>query len=214
MPDPVDPGAGAKAPGGFGLETILSDAFDSYKAHFGLALGCFVVFAFIQTVCGKLWPFALFIVPHMMVGFSVVMLKVLRREPSAFSDLFKGFSYYIPILVMGVLMGLFIMLGAICLVIPGIILGLMWSQTMFLLADDILAVEAGRKDRGEISGWYAMKRSRAMMSGHKLRFLGYAVVLGIIGMAGALVVLIGVFITMPFVWLAGAAFYNRLAKTA
>lgn len=36
--------------------------------------------------------------------------------------------------------------------------------------------------------------------------------LAIIGAAGAIAVVIGVLITMPFAWLAGAAFYNRLTK--
>ena len=90
----------------------------------------------------------------------------------------------------------------------------MWSQTIFLLADDILAVEAGRRDKAALSGWGAMRRSAALMSGQKPRFLGYAVVLAIIGLAGALAVGIGVLITLPFAWLAGAAFYNRLSKAA
>ena len=48
----------------------------------------------------------------------------------------------------------------------------------------------------------------------ELRFFGYGLVLAIIGVAGALAVGIGVLITMPFAWLSGAAFYNRLAKPA
>ena len=197
-----------------GLEDILSEAFAAFKANFGLVLGCFVVFAVIQAVCGKLIIFSLFVAPHLITGFSLVLLKVLRGETPAFSDLFKGFPYYIPILVVGLLMGLLLFIGLLCLVIPGIVLGLMWSQTLFLLADDILACEAGRKDKAALSGWGAMQRSAALMNGHKLRFLGYAVVLAIIGLAGALAVGIGMLITMPFAWLAGAAFYNRLTKPA
>jgi hypothetical protein len=51
------------------------------------------------------------------------------------------------------------------------------------------------------------------MDGHKLRLLGIAVVLAVIGLSGALAVGIGVLITMPFAWLAGAAFYNRLSRS-
>jgi len=200
--------------GDFGLEDILSDAFAAFQAHFGAVLGCFVVFAVIQAACGKLSVFSLFIAPHIITGFSLVLLKVLRGETPGFADLFKGFSYYIPVLVAGLLICLLGGLGLICLVIPGVILGLMWSQTIFLLADDILAVEAGRRDKAALSGWGAMRRSAALMSGQKPRFLGYAVVLAIIGLAGALAVGIGVLITLPFAWLAGAAFYNRLSKAA
>jgi uncharacterized membrane protein len=198
----------------FGLGDILSDAFAAFKAHFSLVLSCFVVFAVIQAVCGKLSLLSLFVAPHLIAGFSLVLLKVLRGGTPAFADLFKGFSYYIPVLVAGLLIGLLMCLGLLCFLIPGIILGLMWSQTMLLLAEDILAVEAGRKDKAGLSGWDAMKRSAALMKGQKLRFFGYAIVLTIIGLAGALAVGIGLLITIPFAWLSGAAFYTRLAQPA
>ncbi|MCX5797033.1 MAG: hypothetical protein NTY77_16190 [Elusimicrobia bacterium] len=201
-------------PTSFGLEDILGDAFAAFKARFGLVLGFFVVFAVIQAVCGKLFFIGLFLTPHLIAGFSLVLLKLLRDETPVFTDLFKGFSYYIPVLVAGLLMGVFLTIGLFCLVAPGVFLGLMWSQTMFLLADDIRSAEAGRKDKAAVSGWSAMQRSAVLMDGQKLRFLGYAIVLAIIGLAGAVAVGIGVLITIPFAWLAGAAFYNRLTKPA
>ena len=149
----------------FGLEQILTDAYEAFKAHFGLILGTFVVFAVIQAAAGKLPLLSLFV-------------------------------------------------GLALLVVPGIFLGLMWSQTLFLLADDIKEVEAGRKDKASLSGWGAMQRSAVLMNGHKLRFLGYAIVLAVIGVSGAIAVGIGILITLPFAWLGGAAFYNRLSRPA
>ncbi|MBI5239471.1 MAG: hypothetical protein HY926_03295 [Elusimicrobia bacterium] len=150
MPDAV--------PADFGLEQILSDAFAAFKAHFGLVLGCFVVFAVIQTAAGKLPLLSFFVAPHLIAGFSIVLLKVLRDETPAFPDLFKGFSYYVPLLVAGLLMGVLLFAGLALLVVPGVFLGLMWSQSLFLLADDIREVEAGRKDKAALSGWGAMHR--------------------------------------------------------
>ena len=198
----------------FGLEQILSDAFEAFKAHFGLVLGTFVVFAVVQAAAGKLPLLSLFVAPHLIAGFSIVLLKTLRGEAPAFPDLFKGFSYYVPLLTAGLLMGLGLFVGLALLVVPGIFLGLMWSQTLFLLADDIKEVEAGRKDKASLSGWGAMQRSAVLMNGHKLRFLGYAIVLAVIGVSGAIAVGIGILITLPFAWLSGAAFYNRLSRPA
>jgi uncharacterized membrane protein len=217
MTDLVDAAAAAPAPAAgadFSLEDILADALAAFKAQFGMVLGCFVVFAVIQAACGKILLLSLFVAPHLITGFSLVLLKVLRRQTPAFSDLFKGFSYYTPILAAGLLMGLLSVIGLFCLIVPGLILGLMWSQTIFLLADDIVTVEAGRKAKAELSGWGAMQRSAALMNGQKGRFFGYGIVLAIIGLAGALAVGIGVLITLPFAWLAGAAFYCRLTQPA
>jgi hypothetical protein len=212
---PAAPAAPAAADGaGFGLEDILSDAYAALKDRFSLVLGFFLVFAVIQAACGKLLILSLFVAPHLITGFSLVLLKVLRGETPAFADLFKGFSYYMPVLAAGLLMGLFLTIGLFCLIAPGIFLGLMWSQTLFLLADDTVAVEAGRLDKAALSGWGAMQRSAALMKDQKVRFFGYAIVLALIGLAGALAVGIGVLITLPFAWLAGAAFYTRLTRSA
>jgi len=216
-PGEIVPPAGVPAPAGgnFGLEDMLADAFAAFKNHFGILLGAFVVFAIISGLLGKFSLLALFVMPQLIAGFSFMMLQALRgAQPPRFSDLFKGFSYYVPLLVAGLLSGLLITVGTICLVVPGVILSLMWSQTMFLLADDMKEVEAGRKAKAQVSGWGAMQRSAALMCGHKLRFLGYAIVLLIIGLAGIIAAGIGVLVTMPFAGLAAAAFYNRLTKAA
>lgn len=195
------------------MEDLLSEAFAVFKAHFGILLGAFIVLAIISAVANKIPVVPLLIMPHMVAGFSFLLLAALRGEqPMKFADLFKGFSFYIPVLTAGLITGVLVILGVICLVVPGVILGLMWSQTMFILADDMREVAAGRKAAAEISGWGAMQRSAALMHGHKLRLFGYGIVLAMIGVSGALALGFGALITLPFAWLAGASFYKHLVS--
>ncbi len=192
----------------FGLQDILSDAFETFKAHFGVLLSGFVVYMLLLRVAHMFPLVILFVWPHLVLGYFLLMLTAVRgQDTPRFIDIFQGFSYYVPVFVTGLLMTILVLLGVICLVVPGIILGLMWSQTMFLLADDI-------RSKSALSGWGAMQRSAALMDGQKLRFCGYSLVLALIGVSGILVVGIGALVTMPFAGLALAAFYNRLTQTA
>ncbi|MFA6002928.1 MAG: hypothetical protein WC881_02565, partial [Elusimicrobiota bacterium] len=165
MPDSNDapqPSAAAIDPRrmDFGLENLLEDAFSTFKSHFGMLLGAFIVVALIAAVAHKIPAAPLLVMPHMAAGFSFLLLAALRGEqPMKFSDLFKAFSFYVPVLVAGLATGILVTLGVICLVVPGVILGLMWSQTMFILADDMREVAAGRKPASALSGWDAMQRS-------------------------------------------------------
>ena len=199
----------------FGLQDILSDAFKAFKAHFGVVVAGFVVYAAILGVAHRI-PLAIALVtPPLVLGYSLLMLKAVRgQDAPRVIDLFQGFSYYIPVFAAGFWALLLVFLGIVCLVVPGVILGAMWSQTMFLLADDIREVGEGRRERTALSGWGAMQRSAALMSGHKLQFLGYVLVCARIGAAGLLIVGIGALVTMPFAGLALAAFYNRITQQA
>jgi len=119
--------------------------------------------------------------------------KVMENMFSVFFDkyyrLFK--TYFLEQIIVA--------LGMLLLIVPGIILGLAYSMTPFILADD-----------GELSTIAALKKSRVMMKGHKmdlflllLSFIGwYALVIITLGIAALWVV--------PYVKTAEAAFYEDI----
>lgn len=105
-----------------------------------------------------------------------------------------------------ILEGLLVFIGCIFLIVPGIIIGLMYSQSEYILAEN-----------PEISAVEAMKRSRILMKGNKwalfclaLSFIGWAILSGIVP-AGQLFL-------APYTEAAFAAFYldrtNRLKDKA
>lgn len=109
-------------------------------------------------------------------------------------------------LLMNILEGLLVMVGTVLLVIPGIIVGLMYSQSNFILAEN-----------PDLSATEAMKKSRELMKGNKwplfklsLSFIGWVILSGIIP-AGPLLL-------APYTEAAYAAFYldrtGRLGEKA
>ncbi len=104
-------------------------------------------------------------------GITVYFLNLIRNENIDYERLFDGYKDFIRIFLAGLLVSLWVIIGMFLLIIPGIILALMFSQTEYILKDD-----------KEISAVDAMKKSAEMMKGHKmelfwliLSFIGWAI---------------------------------------
>ena len=89
-------------------------------------------------------------------GFTVYFLNLIRDEDISYGRLFDGYKDFLRIFLAGFLVTLAVIIGFILLIVPGIYLALMFSQTEFILKDD--------KEIGAID---AMKKSAKMMEEHK-----------------------------------------------
>ena len=90
-------------------------------------------------------------------GFTVYFLNLVRNLDINFERLFDGYRDFIRIFLAAFLVQLCIVVGFMLLIVPGIIVALMLSQTFFIL-----------KDNPDISAADAMKQSVSMMDGHKM----------------------------------------------
>jgi len=69
------------------------------------------------------------------IGETQIILKMARRQPTQYSDLFGGGSVFLPALGAGILFGIAFFFGILLLIVPGIILALMWWPYYYLVAD-------------------------------------------------------------------------------
>lgn len=136
------------------------------------------------------------------VGLQWIFLGVARGERPEAKDLLLPFRNYVRVLVAYVLIMVATGIGMVLFIVPGVILSLGLSMTFFILRDD-----------EQISPVDAMKRSWAMMSGHKweyfllgLSFLGWAIL--------ACITVVGIFWLLPYMYTATGRFYERLVSTA
>jgi uncharacterized membrane protein len=160
------------------------------SGHWGLAIGSFFVSVAILAILGRFLNLflpsgptffdetisygdtlaSLLLNAPLSVGVISIYLALMRRNRDPqFWDLFSGFSHYGTLFIAGLLTQLLVYIGTLLFIIPGIIVGLGLSQTLFLLSDD---PEMGAID--------AMQLSWNMMRGHKmelfllqLSFLGW-----------------------------------------
>ena len=90
-------------------------------------------------------------------GVTILFLNLIRNEDIRYERLFDGYKDFIRIFLAGFLVLLAVVIGCIFLIVPGIIIGLMFSQTEYILKDD-----------KEISAADAIMKSMKMMEGHKM----------------------------------------------
>ena len=101
-----------------------------------------------------------------------------------------------------VLVGLVIVFGLLLLIVPGIIFGLMFMFTSFIVIDRAL---------GPID---AMKESKRITSGYRWRLLGFILLLALINLAGVIALVVGLLVTVPVTSIAFANAYRVLSDRA
>lgn len=100
------------------------------------------------------------------------------------------------------LVSLAVLLGLVLLIVPGIIFGLMFMFTGFIVID---------RGLGPID---AIKESKRITDGHKWDLLGFAFVLTVINLLGAIALVVGLLVTVPVTSLAFANAYRVLSTKA
>ncbi|MDR0904809.1 MAG: DUF975 family protein [Oscillospiraceae bacterium] len=87
-----------------------------------------------------------------------IYLGVTRYEKPRVEDLFKGFfTVLVPSFMTMLLVYIFTMLWSLLLVVPGIIKGLSYSMSMYILAEN-----------PDVSAFDAINESKRIMDGHKM----------------------------------------------
>lgn len=138
------------------------------------------------------------------VGYTNHILRESRGQETHVSSLLFGFQVMWKAIVISLLTGLIVGLGAIFLVVPGVIAALMFTPAVMVLVDD--------PSKGPIR---CMKESASLMRGHKWRlfklefsfffwYLGSSLVTTLIG-----VPLLNIYLT-PYIYLTRAEFYKEL----
>jgi len=153
---------------------LMAQARTSLSGSWGLAVGATFVSGLINALAGAI-PMAgnlisFLISGAMALGLIIFFLSLSRGGETRFSMIFDGFSQFGRALGAYFFMNLFIILWTLLLIIPGIIAGLSYSMTFYILADN-----------PSIGPLDAIKRSKAMMYGRRwkffclqFRFLGWA----------------------------------------
>ncbi|MCM1021693.1 MAG: DUF975 family protein [Muribaculum sp.] len=153
-----------------------------------------VVFAFLYlaiTAAASVIPYignllALLLLP-MSYSFEVAFLGNMRQldEPFKIAKLFDGFYDFSRVFATLLLKAVYTFLWFLLLIVPGIIKGISYSMTSFIL-----------KDRPDLGYNAAIELSMAMMYGHKMKY--FLLMLSFIGWFILCIITLGI----GFLWLA------------
>lgn len=188
---------------GEAIKIILVLFLISFVAGFGTGFGMGIMNIDPESNIGQLITSILELIISGLFTFGMLsfFLKLSRGEDVTYKELFSKTDMFIKYIVTSLLVGIATVCGCILLIIPGIILVLGLSQTMYILIDN-----------PNIGSIEAMKKSYKMMNGYKmeyfifgLSFLGW-IILGVFTLGILYIWLI------PYMYLAQANFYNKIKE--
>jgi uncharacterized membrane protein len=134
----------------------------------------------------------------MAIGFHIAIIKKMRTGRLDLNDCFKGFDFLVPSLVAAFLIAIFVTLGTLACIIPGLILHAMYQFTYLFILDK------------RLDYWPAMQASSNVVKRDPVGFTLFTLALLGLNLAGVLMCVVGVFITAPITMVAVTAAYRDL----
>jgi len=95
----------------------------------------------------------------LLLGYTIFLIAIFRRQPSNPSEVFYGFEKFGKSFGLYFMMNLFIMLWMLLFIVPGIIASLRYAMAFYIMAD-----------KPEIGVMDAIAESKRMMNGNKWKY--------------------------------------------
>ncbi len=197
----------------FSKSEAIRFGWNTMKSNLGFFIGLLIVVGLIYFILGfiagelrEVDPFLSFIVRiiswvlQIIIGMGLIRiaLRFSDDEKAEFADLFSCFHLFFKYLSGSILYGLIVSGGMILLIIPGIIWAIKFQFFNYFIIDKGL------------SPIEALKKSSAITKGVKWNLFIFTLLLGVINLAGALCLLVGLFATIPTTMVAIAFVYRKL----
>ena len=186
----------------FRFEQYLSQGWETFqKSPLQLILYTLILvgISFVINLIPKVGEVAsLFISPVLAAGFYVGIKKLDETGTLEIADFFKAFDHWLQLFLFSLVSSLLISLGFILLFFPGLWLaiGISLGMPLVLFA--------------KLEFWDAIKSSVKLVSKKWFQFFGLVIVLILINFVGALLLGIGLFITVPFTFATMYAAYKDI----
>ena len=159
-------------------------------------LGNYVLLAVVFAVLNSAVPVIL--QGPMIAGFHIFTMKKLLGRRAEFADLFLGFNYFVPTLVASLVIALFVSLGLVLCIIPGLVVAAMYSFTYLFIVDK------------RMDFWPAMQASHAVVKRDYAGFTLFLLLLLLVGLLGLLCCVVGIFVAIPVIYAAITVAYKEI----
>jgi uncharacterized membrane protein len=192
----------ARAPESLPLSDYFKTGWGLFKQYPGGFVGFCLVNLVIQLALSRIpsvgvLASAVVSTPLLMGNFTV-SAKLLQGQTPEFSDFFQGFQYFLPLLLLSLVAGLFIGIGTILLIVPGVYLAVAYLFASYLVVDR------------RLDFWPAMELSRLTVNPRWFGFFAFMLLLALLNLAGALLLGLGLLVTIPLSFCTVTAAYADL----
>ncbi len=188
--------------------TYKTAAKSALNGMWGIAIGVFFLYFIISSVLGMtenkwiLYILLILISGPLYIGYQWFHLELIRYNNPGISALFSSFTQnYLRNAAAYLMVNIFTFLWLLLLVVPGIIKGLAYSMTFFIL-----------RDRPEVTVFQAITESRRIMDGRKknlfvliLSFLPWVIIPFALIIIGLVAIAVGIGAKDPGLLFAGGA---------
>jgi uncharacterized membrane protein len=187
------PAAAAVLAGRAGKLDIISCYERSWallKANFwqlvGVSFLMMVLIGSFGYVHSALVSLYVFFVPALGAGWHYYFLLKIRGQPVTLGDAFAGFSRaYVPLLAIGLLLAIFVAVGLVFLILPGIYLWIAYSFAYLLAVDKRTGI------------WESMETSRLTITRQWWQMLGLQLLAIVFFILGFAALGVGIFVAAP-----------------
>lgn len=182
----------------FDIQRYIKEGWELFSANAVNLVVASLLFVVVHFAANFI-PFATFLVTGpMMGGMFLVVMDIMEGKTFNAMRVFDGFQKLVPLVLVGILTSIFTMAGFILLIIPGfIVMG--WYLFPYLFVVD-----------EEMDFWQAMEASRMIGFANHVQVALMALALGVINLIGALLLGVGLLVTIPVTICAIAKAYEDI----
>jgi hypothetical protein len=209
------------------LDQLMSEGWQIFRERMGLCIGVFLLAQVLQLVAQlpelyvnlfvinrplppetkALLSIGMSIVTLVRVAFSIWLsigmyqfaLKIVRGQTAGVGDLFGGGRFFWRALLCSIVFGLAILGGLLLFIVPGIIAILMFWPFLYVLVDR------------NLPGLQSLSQASMITSGNKLALFGLLLVCTFINVCGLLALGVGIFVSVPYVFVVTTLAYDRIS---
>jgi uncharacterized membrane protein len=136
--------------------------------------------------------------PILGVGYYFVAFQIARNQSYSFGVFFNGFKKFLPVFLTALVSGILIFLGMVLLILPGIYLAISYLFAQPFVVDK------------NLNFWSAMEASRKLITKKWFSFFGLVLLLALLNLLGAIILGIGLLVTIPLSACVIAAAYEDI----
>jgi len=181
----------------------ISQGYKNFTKYTGGFLGFTILYFFAMLIPQLIPGLGTIIVISVLaqplsVGFLIVSFKIEQGKTPTFGDFFKGFNYFLPLVLFGIVGGLLMFVGYLLLILPGIYLSISYAFANAVIVDR------------RIEFFQAMELSRKKVGQKWFGILWFFLVIGVINILGVLALGVGVIFTVPLTACTLAVAYRNI----
>ncbi len=184
----------------------LSRGWELFQKNIGGFIGFTLVLAALAIVVGVLPERLDFLGTLVMLvlsgplaaGWYYVAFRLIKQQVPTFNDFFLGFNNFLPLFLANLLVNIFVAIGMVLLIVPGVFLVVAYMFTIPLIVDR------------RFDFWAAMETSRKLITRQWFAIFVFVLVLVLINVVGVLLLGVGLFVTIPLTSCAVAAAYEDI----